>query len=186
MVKRPVSRCDCSDLRCYPRSLSWLCHWSSAPLQLPTTTARKTPALQHSSGCSLTCVLGRVLAVGGHPRRRQALLVHLPDGQVVLIGALLRVGRAVLHALPAAGLVLVVGMVLLVLHPQALRLFHKGTLLALAQQAVEGRQGQWVSRGLAETPASRTHSLARSFHRCPPPTTPLGYSTFEISTRNVA
>ena len=53
---------------------------------------------------------------------------------------------------PPAGLVLVVGMVLLVLHPQPLRLFDKGPLVALIQQPAEAkvarkRRGEGEGKG---------------------------------------
>lgn len=44
-----------------------------------------------------------------------------------------------LAVFPPAGLVLVIGMVLLVLHPQPLRLFDKGALVAFVQQPAEAK-----------------------------------------------
>lgn len=67
-----------------------------------------------------------------------AVCVHVleagPRGVVAQLGSRVRIALAGLDILPAPRLVLVVGMVLLVLDPQPLSLFHKGALFVLTQQ----------------------------------------------------
>lgn len=54
-------------------------------------------------------------------------------GDVRLLAAVLRLALAVLHRFPPPRLVLVVGVIFLVLNPEALSLFHEGTLFTLVQ-----------------------------------------------------
>ena len=72
---------------------------------------------------------------------------------VAQLGARVRVALAGLHTLPAAWLVLVIGVVLLVLDTQPLRLLHKGALLTLTQQAAGQRQG-WDEQAAGTTSVS--------------------------------
>lgn len=78
------------------------------------------------------------------------VMVRVPQAGVGLVHAARvvaqlssRVGIALasLHALPAARLVLVIRVVLLVLDTQPLRLLHKRALLTLTQQAAGQRAG---------------------------------------------
>ena len=78
------------------------------------------------------------------------VVVRIPQASVGLVhaarvvaqlGARVRVALAGLHTLPAARLVLVIGVVLLVLDTQPLRLLHKGALLTLTQQAAGQKAG---------------------------------------------
>ena len=78
------------------------------------------------------------------------VVVRVPQAGVGLVHAArvvaqlstrVRVALAGHHTLPAARLVLVIGVVLLVLDAQPLRLLHEGTLLSLTQQAGGQRAG---------------------------------------------
>lgn len=90
-------------------------------------------------------------------------LVHDTAGVVAQFGARVRVTLACLDALPPARLVLVIGVVLLVLNPQPLRLLHKGALLTLTQQAAEPRaQSGWQGR-----PSQRRRPRCLGAGRCP-------------------
>ena len=90
-----------------------------------------------SSWPSRTCVVGVMPAVAHarQPPQTGLSLVHLV-GQVARVG----VPLPRLHVLPPAGLVLVVGVVLLVLHPEALGFLHERPLLVLREQAVRERE----------------------------------------------
>lgn len=90
-----------------------------------------------------TCMVPMVVCVA----EARVSLVHSTAGVVAQFGARVRVTLACLDALPPARLVLVIGVVLLVLNPQPLRLLHERALLALTQQAAEPRvQSGWQGR----------------------------------------
>ena len=69
------------------------------------------------------------------------LVVGLDGGSPASLPLHLAVALALrgLAVFPPAGLVLVIRMVLLVLHPQPLRLFDKGPLVAFVQQPAEAK-----------------------------------------------
>lgn len=75
---------------------------------------------------------------------RVRLLQSFEDGiggNVRLLTAVLRLALAVLHRLPAPGLVFVVRMILLVLHPEPLSLLHKWPLFSLVEKSVRKEEG---------------------------------------------
>lgn len=75
-----------------------------------------------------TCVVAVVVRV----TQAGISLVHGAARVGAQLGSGVGVALACLHALPAAWLVLVIWVVLLVLDPQALCLLHEGALLTLA------------------------------------------------------
>lgn len=68
-----------------------------------------------------------------------------------------------LAVFPPAGLVLIIRMVLLVLHPQPLRLFDKGTLVAFVQQPAEAMVVKKRGRRGAGTSEKKPHLYTASW-----------------------
>lgn len=82
-----------------------------------------------------------------------ALVVGLDGGSPALLGlpaGALRLPLGRLPVLPPPRLVLVVRVVLLVLHPEPLRLLNEGALVTLIQQPGVGRLGERQQRGQCE------------------------------------
>lgn len=110
-----------------------------------------------------TCVVAVVVRV---TEARVRLVRGAAGGMGAQLGSGVRVALACFRTLPAARLVLVIRMVLLVLDPQPLRLVHEGALLALAQQAAAPRaevgwRGHPRRPGEGLPPHTHTHRGAR-------------------------